>query len=284
MRAVPDTNTPPVFESASMMREVKENSADNADANVGDPVTADDADLDALTYTISGGADMASFKIDDTSGQIQARKGTKLDFESSKTTYVVEVKAADPFGGSDFTMVTIMVINVNEPPDLTLVVDEPVTPPVTPTVEVTGDATFDYEENGTGAVETYTSSVADATWSLSGEDADRFSISSGGVLEFTSPPDFEAPTDANTDNVYMVTVTAMAAGADDGSLEVAVTVTNDTSDDETTPPDTFDPLSYDADDSGTIDRPEVITAIRHYFDDQITRDQVVAVIRAYFGS
>ena len=100
-------------------------------------------------------------------------------------------------------------------------------------MEVTGDATVDYEENGTGAVATYTSSVADATWSLSGEDMDDFSISSGGVLEFTSPPDYEAPTDANTDNVYMVTVMAMAADADDGSLEVAVTVTDM---DEETPP------------------------------------------------
>ena len=92
-----------------------------------------------------------------------------------------------------------------------------------------------------------------------------------------SSPDFEAPTDADADNVYMVTVTAMAEGADDGSLEVAVTVTD--MDEET-----FDPWSYDADDSGAIERPEVITAIRDYFADMITRDDVVAVIRLYFGN
>ena len=34
-----------------------------------------------------------------------------------------------------------------------------------------------------------------------------FSID-GGVLTFKEPPDFEAPTDADTDNVYMVTVEA----------------------------------------------------------------------------
>ena len=183
-------------------------------------------------------------------------------------------------------MVTITVTDVNEPPVLMLEGDdEPVTPPVMPTITVMGDATVDYEENGTEAVGTYTSSEADATWSLSGEDMDAFSISSGGVLEFTSPPDYEAETDANNDNVYMVTVIAMAAGAEDGSLEVAVNVTDV---DEETPPTNgngeFDPLSYDADDSGAIERPEVIQAIRDYFDDMITRDQVILVIRAYFDN
>ena len=87
------------------------------------PVTADDPDGDALTYTITGGADMGSFEIDaDNTGQITVKEGTMLDFEGSKTTYVVEVKADDPFGLSD-TMVTITVINVNEPPDLMLIVE-----------------------------------------------------------------------------------------------------------------------------------------------------------------
>ena len=117
-----------------------------------------------------------------------------------------------------------MVINVNEPPDLTLVVDEPVTPPVIPAVVVTGDSAVDYEENGTEAVATYTSSVADVIWSLSGDDADDFTIS-GGVLEFTSPPDWESPTDANTDNVYMVTVAA-TDGTTTGTVSVTVTVTD----------------------------------------------------------
>ena len=288
VREIPDLNNDPVFE-ADITREVPENTP--AEGNVGTaPVTAFDADGDVLTYTLTGGADEDAFGINPATGQIKVGAGTVLDFEGSQTTYVVEVTATDPFDGSDSAMVTITVTNVNEPPVLMLEGDEePVTPPVTPTISVTGDATVDYEENGTGAVGTYESSEAGATWSLSGEDMDEFSISSGGVLEFTSPPDYEAETDANNDNVYMVTVTAMAAGADDGSLEVAVTVTNDTSDDETTTPDTFDPLSYDGVDkggneNGVIDRPEVIQAIRDYFADMITQDDVTAVIRAYFAS
>ena len=284
VREEPEVNNPPVF-AEGITRTVDENT--EYPGKVGDEaVTADDADGDVLRYTIIGGPDMDAFDIDRDSGQLKVGMGTMLDYESGKTTYMVEVKAEDPFGKSDSTTVTIMVQNVNEPPDLMLVVEEePVIPPVvTPTISVTGDATAGYEENGTEAVRTYTSSAVDATWSLSGEDVDDFSISEDGVLSFASSPDFEAPTDANTDNVYMVTVTAMAEGATDGMLEVAVTVTDV---DEEEPPvnGAFDALAaYDADGNGAIDRPEVITAIRDYFADMIDRDAVIAVIRAYFGN
>ena len=71
VRAVPDVNTPPMFESASMMREVNENETENA----GDPVTADDADDDSLTYSISGGADMDAFGIVPAPARSRSRTG-----------------------------------------------------------------------------------------------------------------------------------------------------------------------------------------------------------------
>ena len=83
-------------------------------------------------------------------------------------------------------------------------------------------------------VETYTASgVADGTtvgWSLAGADVGVFAIS-GGVLRFATAPDYEMPTDAGhaTDedgnNVYHVTVQAMA-GEQTATLEVEVEVTN----------------------------------------------------------
>ena len=41
---------------------------------------------------------------------------------------------------------------------------------------------------------------------------------------------------------------------------------------------------YDANDDGAIQRDEVITAIADYFDDFITREEVIAVIELYFFS
>jgi Ca2+-binding RTX toxin-like protein len=66
-------------------------------------------------------------------------------------------------------------------------------------------------ENGT-AVTTVTATDPDAGQTLNyaiagGADATRFTInSSTGVLAFTASPDFEAPVDANGDNVYEVSI------------------------------------------------------------------------------
>ena len=71
------------------------------------------------------------------------------------------------------------------------------------------------------------------TYSLSGDDASLLSISNQGVVTFNTAPDFENPSDGDTDNVYKITVTVS-----DGSLNAIanfeITVTNDTSDDITT--------------------------------------------------
>ena len=84
------------------------------------------------------------------------------------------------------------------------------------------------EENVTAALETYSFSDPDndtLTLSLSGTDAGDFSISSGGVLRFSSSPNYEDPKDAGRNNVYNLIVVAS-----DGKLSVqravAVTVTN----------------------------------------------------------
>ena len=99
---------------------------------------------------------------------------------------------------------------------------------VTDLPAVSGLATVDYAENGTAAVGTYTATDADGqavsvTWSLEGDDSGDFTIS-GGALSFASPPDHETATDADTDNVYEVTVVA-TDGSEAGRLDVSVAVT-----------------------------------------------------------
>lgn len=75
------------------------------------------------------------------------------------------------------------------------------------------------------------------SWSLSGDDASRFSIDSpGGALRFSldppaghvfsPPPDYEVPVDDDRDGVYVVTVHAEAGGARE-SLDVQVTVSDE---------------------------------------------------------
>jgi len=87
------------------------------------------------------------------------------------------------------------------------------------------DATASVSENTT-AVGTYTATAGDTpiTYSLSGADAALFAIdSSAGVVTFSSAPDYENPQDADTNNVYLITVTATNSEGSD-SQNVSVTV------------------------------------------------------------
>ena len=97
-------------------------------------------------------------------------------------------------------------------------------------LRVSGITSSNYAENDTTPVATY--SVGDAegltiTWSLSGNDRGDFSISSAGVLSFSTPPAYESPADSDTDNVYRVTIEA-SDGTTTAKRDVIVTVTNET--------------------------------------------------------
>ena len=67
-----------------------------------------------------------------------------------------------------------------------------------------------YAENGTGAVVAYPA-LSGRVWSKSGSDAGKFTLSTTGTLGFASAPDFEAPADADDDNVYRVQVKARSS-------------------------------------------------------------------------
>ena len=104
----------------------------------------------------------------------------------------------------------------------------------TPTITNT-TTSFSVMENQTAAF-TITATDPDMdslTYSLAGNDGGIFSVSTSGVVTFNTAPDYENPTDSDTNNVYEVT-----GRVSDGSLtatrDFTVTVTNDTSDDVTT--------------------------------------------------
>ena len=105
------TNNAPVFGSSTVALDLAENTV--ADQDVGAAVAATDADNDTLAYTL-GGADMASFGIDGTTGQIRTISGVSYDHEA-KPSYTVTVTASD---GTDSAVadVTISITDVDEPP------------------------------------------------------------------------------------------------------------------------------------------------------------------------
>ena len=94
------------------------------------------------------------------------------------------------------------------------------------TFTLSGITRTDYPEDESWFVVpryTVTGAQAAITWSLSGDDSDAFSISTGGSLRFTRWGSYENPTDADRDNQYQVTVQA-SDGTNMAALQVVVVV------------------------------------------------------------
>ena len=211
------TNSKPGFRRGSQHypREWSENTP--ADRNIGQPVTATDADNDTLTYSLSG-THAASFGINSSTGQLKTKDA--LDHEA-RASYLVTVTASDGMAGStDATIaLTITVTDVNEPPAFdgqtatrevaeNTVAGQNIGVPVAATDQDTGDT---------------------LTYTLGGTDASAFDIdASTGQLKTKAPLDYETTTS------YTITVSVRdskdAEGTADTATDNSITVTVNVSD------------------------------------------------------
>ena len=101
-----------------------------------------------------------------------------------------------------------------------------ITRQVAPVVAVTGlsNASTPENESWTSPAPSLANAVGNVTWSKEGPDADEFTLSAEGRLTLPAQ-DYEAPADANRDNVYEVTVRGTADN-NTGTVAVRVTVTD----------------------------------------------------------
>ena len=186
-----------------------------------DTASIDEGDTDVGTYTLTGGTmdDTATWAVSgDDAGALTITGGVLTfndapDFEApadadGDNTYMVTVMASA--GGEEEMMaVAITVDNVDELGALG------------------GSDTASINEGATD-VGTYMVSGgtmdATATWAVSGDDAGALTIT-GGMLKFSSAPDYESPMGGadNDSNTYMVTVMA-SAGGEEEMMAVAITV------------------------------------------------------------
>ena len=177
---------------------------------------AADADAgDVVSYSLSGGADVALFTIDADTGEVRFNEAPDFEAPGSAdgdNVYEIIVTASDDTAGTTDTnqAVAITVTDANDAPTFT------------------SDAAASVAEDETSA---YTAVATDADgdsliYSLSGTDAALFTIDlNTGVVSFNNAPDFEAPGDDDGDNVYDITVTA-SDGANSTDQAVAITVTD----------------------------------------------------------
>ena len=205
---VTDVNENPVITSASTAS-VPENTTAVL------TVTSSDVDGDVPTYSITGGADQGLFAIDSVTGDLTFLAAPNFEAPGDSDTdnvYQLQVTADDGNGGSATQSLSVTVTDVNENP------------------AITSASTASVPENRL-AVLTVTSSDVDGdvpTYSITGgADQGLFAIDSvTGDLTFLAAPNFEAPGDSDTDNVYQLQVTADDGNGGSATQSLSVTVTD----------------------------------------------------------
>ena len=103
--------------------------------------------------------------------------------------------------------------------------------PINSAPTITSSPTVSVPENATGVIYTATATDPDSnaiSFSIGGTDAGLFSIDSGsGGISFNASPNFESPSDADTNNVYQITLTASDGDGGSDSLNISISVTNE---------------------------------------------------------
>ena len=179
------------FTTAETESDIPENST--AGTSTGITAQAEDADgSDSVSYSFSDSKSTTSglFDIDANNGAVSYNGSAALDYESETQIYKLAITATSSDGSSASANFTVNVTDVNEAPAFS-----------------SSSVTMEVDENSNNF--TYTASVADPdkldtlTYQLFATDVDDFKIdASSGAISFVSAPNYEAPTDANTNNVY----------------------------------------------------------------------------------
>ena len=185
-------------------------------------VTADNPNAgQVLTYSISG-PDASFFTIDANTGKLEFVVASDYEVPQDAgrdNIYDLQVMVSDGEGRSDAQIISVSVTDVfeNSPPTIT-------------SNGGRATASVSIAENG-AAVTVVTAADPDSgilTYSIAGgADAARFTVNATtGALAFLNAPDFEAPTDSDSNNVYDVTVQVDDGNGGTDTQSIAVTVTN----------------------------------------------------------
>ncbi|NNE12270.1 MAG: tandem-95 repeat protein, partial [Ilumatobacter sp.] len=186
-----------------------------------------DVESGGLTYSLTtasgGGTDNALFTINPNTGVLAFAAAPNFENPldaNSNNSYLVQVTVTDTTSHSDRQNITVEVTNVNEPPNIfdpTAPIDVPENTIAVTDVE-SNDVDLDQDE-GDGL--TYSTT----TIAGGGEDNAEFIVNPlTGLVTFLAPPDFEAPTDFDEDNEYLLQVTVTDSGGLTAVIDIVVNV------------------------------------------------------------
>ena len=211
-----DVNEPPVVSGSDDI------AWPETDTGVLGRYTAVDPENDPIRWGLDG-LDRDKFTISD-QGELTFHSDYEVDYDRGQQTFLVRVVAFDGELRTSY-LVMVRLTDVDEPPGIGV-----------------ADLKADYPENGIERVAAFLGLDPEGevvSWELSGDDAGAFQIEIQiftiqpfgvpfpfGVLDFRSPPDYEAPTDVGEDNIYHVTVRALDPQRLFAEYDLIVTVTD----------------------------------------------------------
>ena len=153
------------------------------------------------------------FDIDASSGVVSFNASSVLDYETGAQSYSLDIKATSADGSSATESFSVALTNVDEAPVFASSVSE-----------------VSFDENLATDATVYNAAATDpegeaTTYSLTGADADDLSIDSSGIITFNNSPDYDNPTDADTNSIYQITI-VVSDGSTTASQELAITIGN----------------------------------------------------------
>lgn len=183
-------------------------------------ISASDPDASTtLTFSLASGSaavDDAKFSINSSTGAVFFLATPNFESPTDNgldNVYNFTVNVSDGSLSSS-QAVAVTVGNVNESPSFSVA------------------SAQSYTENSTSSISVVASDPDGSsvlTYSLSGSDASRFTISSAGALSFASTPDYESPADTGGNNIYNVSV-AVSDGAISSTVALVITVSDSAAD------------------------------------------------------
>ena len=210
--SITNVNEAPIISSASFA--IAEQSTAVGSISASDP----DAST-TLTFSLASGSvavDDAKFSINSTTGTVSFLATPNFESPTDSgldNVYNFTVNVSDGSLSSS-QAVAVSVGNVNESPSFSIA------------------SAQSYTENSTSSISAAASDPdgsSGLSYSLSGLDASKFTVSSVGALSFASSPDYESPSDNGGNNVYNVSV-GVSDGSISSSVALVITVSDDTAD------------------------------------------------------
>jgi len=172
-----------------------------------------------VTWSITGGNDQGVFAIaaDGTITFVTAPDFETPTDSDTNNTYILTVEAEDADGNISTQTITVTVADVDDTaPEIT----------VDGMVSVNGNASFEVMEGNTDVASF--DSNENVMWDIvDGDDRGEFSIGADGSLVFGNTPNFEAPTDIDADNVYILAIEATDENGNTSQILLDVTVLNE---------------------------------------------------------